>query len=507
MQITTNQFVQLSRGDLRPLTWQFAVSFAKQFDDSVTFFTLDSSLLDGSDILASDADDSVLTEWAKYSYTDYSDRILSLEWSSELDFFNSVIASIADIELNNYDNFFTRGGGSAIEQYLLPRRPVKLLAGFKDERIPQFVGLTDKAPQINRKQRTATLHAEDFLSYIFAKRLDQSVMYVDQRVDEILENLFASAGVIASQMILDIARTTVPFAFFTKDQTIGDAVRDLMQAEMGSLYMDEKGFIVFLNRLRASGASVMTFDSSNIIDYDNSAEASIVNNVKVKAEVREVQPMQVVYSSVQALKILPSSSAEFFFQFEDPVTAIDDIDAYIANSSEDGSGTDVTSSVTVTDTDLFSDTVKVTFANATAFDAYITTLNILGTPARITKIVNVIEKDQTSIDEFEEQTLEIESPYIQDTDNAESIALTLVRHFKDYGNTITMDVKGTPALQLNDVVTIDIDDINDDFIVRKIEHQLRDNKYVQKVTAQKYEIPSYFTLDESQLDGEDVLAA
>lgn len=504
---TSLRFRQLAAGHVRPLSWAFRASFDKAFDPSVTYFELDSSVLDGIDILAADEDTDVITEWSKYIYENYDRRVIGLEWTSELDFFSSITASMADISLNNYDGFFTRGGESPLAPYLLPRRPIKILAGFGGEVLPQFIGLTEKAPVVDRIGRTASLHAEDFLTFIFAKRLDQSQLFLDKRVDEILEELFDLAGVIPSQMQLDIARTTVPYAFFDKNTTIGYAVGELMKAEMGSLYMDETGIIIFRNRLRQSTGSVYTFNEQNIIDYDNSDESKIVNSVSVKAEVREVQPLQVIFNLSEKIFIPGGETVSRFFQFNDPVTSVADIIAYTANSEEDGSGTDLSGVVNIVSQTLFSNTLLVEMENTGSVDAYMTGMTIDGTPVKIARKVDVIEKDQTSIDEFEEQTLEIASPYIQDESQAESIALTIVRHFKDYGNTITMNVKGTPAVQLGDVVLVQIDDIDDTFIIQKQEKQIINSRFGHRITAQKYDIPTYFQLDVSTLDSEDELAA
>lgn len=506
MQTTSLAFRRMAAGHVRRITWQFRAAFEKEFDPSVTLFELNTSVLDGADVLGS-GDSDVITEWNKYIYTDYTPRIIGMEWSSELNYLSSITASMADITLNNYDDFFTRDSGSPLNDYLLPRRPLKLFAGFNNENLPQFVGLSEKAPEVDRTGRTASLHAQDFLTFLFTKKLDQVVMYQDMRVDEILIELFALFGVLPDQMRLEKARTTVPYAFFDKDRSLGSVVQDLMKAEMGSLYMDEEGFIVFQNRLRQKSSPVMTLDGSNIIDYEVSDESQIINRVNVKSEVREVQPLQVIYSSVQPLLVPAGSSASFFFQFEDPVTTIDTIDGYVANTSQSGDGDDVTGLVTVTDTDLFSNSVKVTFANAGTEDAYITTLNIIGNPARVTRVVNIIQKDQDSIDQFEEMAFDVESPYIQDEDAATSIAITLIHHFKDYGSRLVLTVKGSPALQINDVVRVIIDGIDNEFIVLKTENNTLDNKFGQRLTVQKYEIPTYFTLDVSTLNSTDELAA
>jgi plastocyanin len=505
MQTVSDQFMAWAEGDMRPLAWQFRASFDKSFDPDITFFTLDTSLLDGVDILGyTGAND--ITEWDKYNYEPYSDRVISMEWQQEFSFLSSTTAAMADIKLNNYDHLFTKQAGSPLDPYILPRRPIRLLAGFGDEAIPQFVGLTEKIPQVDRKALTAALHAQDFLSYMFTRKLDRTVMYIDLRVDEILAELFALFGVLPSQMLLETAATTVPFAFFEKNQTLGGAVADLMKAEMGSLYMDEQGFIVFKNRLRQAGTPVMTFDETNIIDYSTSNENQIINNVSVKSQVRVVQDKQAVFKLAETIQIDPGDTISKFFNFDDPVTAVDTITFYTANSAQDDSGTDLTSDITIVDQTLFSTSILVEIENTGGTVAYLTALVVYGTPAKITKTVDVILKDQDSIDEFEDQTYSIESKYIQNEDTARSIGLNILRRFKDFNNTITLEVKSNPALQINDTINVVIDGINDNFVINKLRQVLQDGRLQQTITAQKIDATIFFTLDVSLLDGTDVLA-
>lgn len=505
MQSTTNNYSNRAIGQVRPLSHELRFAFDKRFDDTIGVFTLDTSLLDGPDILDYDGNNTI-TEWSKYVYTNYTDRLMSYEITNEIDFLESNISSMLDVELNNFDGYFTYGGNSPIASYLLPRRPVRMLSGFGGDNMPQFVGLTTKTPEPNGKT-TATVHAQDFLTYLYDRKLDQTVMYVGQRVDEILENLFGLFGVLPAQMILDVARTTAPFAYFEKEQTLGSVVNQLMKAEMGSLYMDEVGNIVFKNRLRQSYEPVYTFDNSNIIGYQVSGQDKIINSVLVKSDVREVQPRQPIFDLQETIEIGAGQTVTKFFDFQDPVTSVDNIEFFTANTQADGDGTDVSSSVDIVSQYSFGTSIVVEIQNTSSALLYLTDLVVYGTPAKVVRSINVIEKDQTSIDKFEEQTYTVTSPYIQDYDTAESIALTLVRHYSGYDNSIVMTVKGNFALQLSDVVNVVVDDIDDSYIIRKIVNTVSDGQYKQTLTVQRYTIPEYFTLDESLLNSEAVLAA
>lgn len=503
MQTTTPTFRQHAQGYIRPLTWGLKASFDKTLDPAVEFFTLDSSVLDGDDKLAP-VDSDVIQEWDKYVYADYDDRVIELEWQREENVPFSVNLAIADVKLNNFDNYFTKGAGSPIDANLLPRRPIKILSGFGIQALPQFVGLTSKAPDVDQVTRIATIHAEDFLSFIFERSLKDTVILQSKFTHEVLDVLFQAAGLVPDQYELDTSFNLIDFVFFEKDSKVGDAIRKLMQAELGSLFMDELGKIRFRNRQRVSAPPVMTFNESNIISLDFSDEGEIINVVEITANVRKVQQTQTIYSLGGAVE-LKSGVTELFFNFEDPVTSVEDIVQYTANILADGTGSDITASVDITATVLFATSVKVTFDNS-ADSGFLTALTIYGTPAKITKELFLRSQDDDSVEKFEEQVLPINNDFIQSDSLASSIALSILNYYKDYANTVILEVKGTPALQLGDTFTIDYKNINQDFVLTKSQNTLAGSKFTQILTGKVFNIPDYFTLDESLLDGNEALA-
>lgn len=700
----TTDFDNHAKGQVRPITWQFLASFPKDFDYGVAFFTLDTSTLDGTDILASE-DALELQEWDKYSYNDYTARLMQLEWQREETIPYSVNMATADVKLLNIDNYFTYGdvalmesfydnfddaqldiskwinwggnhvvltggqveitagpeaeyygintqygfdltgsyascelvdagnqaltkvevtpveftnlldrndsmkisvengtvycfkvvntvatnlysvaynssvhkffriresGGttyweystngtswttmhseanpfevtrleyqfycgfwdidiagttaifdnvnclsngersgnqiiSPISSFNLPRRPIRFYAGFDSENLPMFVGLTEKAPKIDRRGNTADLHAVDFLSFLFEQPLDQAVMYTNVKTHTAISNLLVLAGLSTSQFSLDTGYNTINFLYFDKGTRIGDAIRKLVQAEIGSFFMDEMGTIRFRNRDYLPPNTVYNFDLTNVIDYSTSSQDEIINVVEVKANVREVQPMQVVYSLVETIRLMAGETKALFFSFEDPVSTLDTIDAYEAYSNEDGSGTNLTSDIEVTDTDLFTTAVKVTLKNNGAVTAYLTKLNILGTPARVTKQIYIREQDDTSVAQFEERVLTIENDLIQDEDMAQSVALTVLNYYNSFYDKITLEVKGNFALQIGDRINVALDNFDRLYTVSKITNVIEPTRYRQTIEARVYDPVTYFELDVSKLDQTDIL--
>jgi hypothetical protein len=509
MQDTSLRFEQLAKGYVRPISWQLRMSFDKTFEDSIGFFILDSSLLDGTDVLSFNSDDPVQL-WDKYMYEDFSDRTVQLEWQCEEEVPYSVALAMADMEVNNYDGLFTAGGDSPLEPDILPKRPVRILAGFGGENVPQFVGLTQSSPEANYRDKTASFHAVDFLSSLFEKPLDETVMLENVRTDEAIDYLLQLFGLLPEQYFLEEGSNTIGFVYFEKGKKLGEAIRSLVQAELGSFYMDETGTIRFKNSKRAAADPVYTFDKSNIQDFKASNDDNIINVVEINANVREVQAEQLVYT-LSITQALEAGDTEIFLNLNDPITSLNSSISFAANSLEDGSGSDQTGNVTITDIDQFATAVKLTFNNSGS-KAYLTSLQLNGTPAKaVGNPLYVRYSDQDSIDKYDEQVMTINNDFIQNKDQADSVGLTILYNYAPHNNTIELTVKGNPALQVRDVIHVEIDDIDQDYTISKVYNTIQRGKYTQRLIARVYNVPPYFILSSdsdfrSLLDGTDFLA-
>jgi hypothetical protein len=510
MQTTSLGFRQLAAGHVRPLSWDVRVSFDKTFDDAITFFTLDTSVLDGPDLLAP-SDDNPLQLWDKYSYADYTDRTVSIEVTREEMEPYSIAQAYADVTFNNYDNYFTPNSGSPIETTILPRRPFRALLGFGGEVLPQIVGLSEGMPQIDKSSRTASFHVIDFMSYLLDQDISETIILQDVTTAEVLDYLFQFMGLLDTQYSLDDSLNTIKFFYVEKGTKFKTVADKLMEAEIGRLYLDEAGVIRFRNRYNYESIPVYTFDKSNVIDYSVSNETQIINSVKVTSRVREVQLPQSIWTSAIPIAVQPGATVVIWAEFLDPVTsatapaysALETNDSYfISTLSEDGTGAYTDMTIVM---ELFSKSAKLTIENIGASPAYVTAIDIYGTPAKVVDTIKVEEVDQSSIDKYEEQLHEIDNEYIQDESNAQSRALILIHDYAEYGATVDIDVKGNPAIQLGDPVVLDLDGYQGVHIVTKTTNLISEGKFTQRLRARKKTAVTLFTLDASVLDGTDLL--
>lgn len=517
MQATNLSFRQIAGGDVRPLSWALRASFDKQFDPGITFFELDSSLLDGPDVLSTN-DADVVQEWDKYIYTDFSSRVLGIEVTQDQTEPFSVVQSMADITLNNFDGYFTPQGGSPIQNYILPKRPMRLLLGFNGQNLPQFIGLTENMPELDKVSRTVKFHLIDFLTFVFDREITDTAMLEDVSTGEALDFLFQNVGLLPGQFVIDeTSFNRIPWFYVEKGMKLGTIVNELMEAEQGRLFMDELGIIRFLSRQNYNTQPVWKFDHSRIIDYQVSSVDDIINFVRIECDVLGKFENVPLWSASQPILVPAGGSVEVWSAYADPVTAVDSpisSDVEIEGSSfrvtEDKEGTTAGTGVTLTDIDNFSKASKLTFSNSSGSNMYITNLDLWGDAIRIIDTIIVEDFDQDSIDNFDERRYELKTNYIQKQSSAISKAGIMLDDYKDFGSVLDVDVKGMPALQIGDVITLDTDTYSGDFIVTKIIQIMAENKYAQRIRVKFKEPRLYFIISSdsetrSLLDGTDVL--
>jgi hypothetical protein len=519
MQSTSVQFDNLAKGYVRPLSWQVRASFDKSFDPSITFFTLDTSLLDGPDVLAPEGN-NVIPEWAKYNYADYSDRVISVEITQEQLEPYSVVQSFADVVLNNYDSYFTPNAGSPIDQYILPKRPFKLFLGFGDENAPQFFGLSTKTPEIDKGSRTAKFHLIDFLSFIFELEIGNTDLLTDVSTGEALDYLFTQAGLLPGQFILDeTSFNRIPFFYVEKGQKLGTVVRELMEAEQGRLFMDELGIIRFLSRQSYNTTPVYTFTDRNTIDYKVSDEDEVINFVRIQSDILAEFTNTPIWGGSETYYIPAGATLDVWASLDDIQTAVVDptyseteVETSFFTSTLDSGGSTPYTDISLDSIDKFAKSVKMTFENTGTSNAYITKIELWGNAVRVSDTITVEDSDQTSIDNFDLRLYDLKTRYIQKESNAISKASILLDDYKDYGSILEIDVKGNMALQIGDIITANIDGNMGEYAITKIVQIMADARFTQRLTIKNREFRTYFILSSdsearSLLDGTDVLPA
>lgn len=519
MQTVSTRFNELAQGHVRPVSWQVRASFDKAFDPSITFFELDTSLLDGPDLLTSE-DGSIINEWDKYIYETYSDRLISMEITSEEAEPYSVVQSYADITLNNYDGYFTPGNTGPLGNYLRPQRPFRLLMGFGNENVPQFIGLSTDRPEIDKKALTAKFHLIDFLTYIFQLEVGDTIMQENISTGEALDALFQSVGLIPGQYVLDdVSFNRIPWFYIEKGTQLGSVARELMEAEGGRLYMDELGTIRFVSRQSLDMTPVYEFDRSRALPYDTTNQQLLINYMNITVSVLDEFDDVSLWSLSEPVLVKAGGTVDVWSDYADPVTSVDtptfsdaDVEQSHFYASSDIDGETSNTLVVLDSITNFSKSSKMTFSNTDTSDAYIYRVELWGSAVKEADEFTIEDLDQDSIDDNGVQEYKPASlKYLQKENRAVEYLRILIDDYKDYGDSLVLPVKGNPALQIGDTVTLDVDNYVGEYRIRKIAQITSPGRYDQTLTMRQYTPREYFILssdsvDQSLLDGTDVLA-
>lgn len=508
------------------------VSFDKSLSEG-SFFRLNQSQLNGPDILRFAASDADTQSWDFYNYVDYSDRLVSMSWERSIEFPYTVQCGMADFTLDNTDGFFTpMNPKSAIGANNLPARPIRISAGFKSldgaEAIPQMAGITEGMPSTYANAKTVGYHAVDMLQNICGQTLKSVVIARDSRTDEIIADILQSCGLAPSQYSLARGRFTIPFAFFDVGASVGDALKQIVQAEGGFMWLDELGVIRFETYAGRSGVAevVATLSDYQIMSLESGDLSEIINHVKINAELREVQEYQEVYTKSSSLPSSPGQvnpdslwvvpargTKTISCGLSDP--CYDVVAPTIGRASSVSWFTavnlnlvPVTSGVTATGV-LSSKAFNITFTNDNGYNVIIDEMKLWGEPAKVYEVLDYEAYDEESMDSYGDQLLEIgDNQFFQTYQQANSFASTVLKNRSEYNRIIKAEIKGDFAFQLLDLIKIDTssEQYNGIYQITSISYDYSNYRLTTKLTLNATPIyEGEFTLNVSQLNGEDLI--
>ncbi len=449
--------------NFRNVSQSTQVAWKKAYNASYRPFTIGVSLIGAGDGIASEG--AITSDWNNYDYQNETEYVVAVEYERRLNMpLGGLSTAIANVELDNTTGRYTpriAGGSGELFTAQLPRRPIIINAGFDyngiNNQIPQFVGLTTKTPEYSRRSAVVKLEANDFIGYLQNKYIDQTSMYTAQRSDQIIETLLTDLGFATAQYELDTGINIIPFAMFEKGTRFSEAIHQLAQAENAHVYQDEEGKIRFENRQHWDNWPYTevqrVLPTSMVIDAEVAGEDHIINVVEVESNVREKQPAQPIWQLSSAIEIAAGSTEEVFVTFEDPILEAYQPSGYVANSASNGSGTDLSSSVTIQVFDAFAQAAKIRFYNSSTSTAYVTSLIIYGRPAKVTSQVYYREQRDLSVTAYEERPIKISNPYIQNKSWAQSYAGLILNDYANGENLQNIKIRALPELQFGDLVS------------------------------------------------------
>ena len=535
-QTTSSGWNSVVNSSYRQLTTGVLMSWLKTLASGIQYFTINSSLIEGNDILKGGG--SSVSFFDKYNYVDYAQYAKNWSVDRQIGQFPfGMIMAQADVELDNSSKKFLPGYDPTIASGILPNRPLKINLGFNQDSLTIFTGYTGQ-PQLSIRDRNVTLHAYDVMDYInnysfvSTSGTTFSGMQINVTTASAIAYYLGKLGFNTSQYSLDPSlQDPIGFVNVT-DRKFGDVLNDLVNAEQAIMFSDENGLPTFWNRQHfntSSGLGVkFNFDYSNAVDIQY-ANAPIINDVIVKASPRAVKPFQQVYKQGDSQVINAGQSIEIFATFTDddgelPVLSVVaptysatvvNTSYFSANTASDGSGTAKPTALTISNTYLFGTSYKMTVTNTDSVDVYITAMEIYGNPAKVTQHISERYKDNSSIDKYGHnpanngEALEIANDYIQSSSDAQSLAFAIVSQYSAPNRHFTVEVFSHPELQIGDFGYLTIPDTNEIkrvWITGKTDKLAPEGNLTQVLSLEERTLFTYFTINSSTIEGTDVIA-
>ena len=492
--------------------------------------------------------------------------VMQLEWQRGRDLANnlrgeSISGTLKVVLLNTSGIFSSFNTSSALYGNLLPSRKIKLQMGagsfpyafplkFNQD---QWVGYLESVvpfPQISGRD-TAVLSAVGPLGFLNRRTIKVSPQ-ADRRTDQAIGDILDAAGWAASDRDLDEGNTTIKrFSIPPNTRTI-DALRMVENTENGFISETKDGKIKYENRqarfkdtnaitsqATLSDATSTSNFSFNTIEQEDSL-ANIFNEVTIGLKKHTTQAgADIVWihpevgSDSPAIPpgqtriyraVFPQEKADTTQML---FTSADSIGAWtttaattdvLANLSSDGTGTNVTSDLTISNTKT-ANAMDISLTNDNDSTVYITKLQARATIVTQSDTSTITVKDATSENTFGKRSFESNAPFIPSSEEAfRWCQFNLVR-FKDPIQTLKVQIPANrndttlekiQSLDISDRITLDIHtktgliaadkdffiEAISNFVINKAQHQ------TQLVLSPVSSISRFWVLGVSLLESE-----
>jgi len=316
--------------------------------------------------------------------------------------FAALEPGVLNIELDNsdrrYDPWYTAGSlygnlkpGRKIQfTYLYPLPTPGIQEGIVVQSYTLFTGfITDI--RLSGFADTVTITAEDGAGWLRARKPDIALIS-STGVDTAITAILADVDYPFDTNI-ETGVEALPY-YWTSGGSALDEICALANSDLGRFAVEADGTAHFFGRYNSDlvvdilGEDFIGKDIYLPMPWEYSR-----TSVEVKAYPVEVGSTD---STVFTLRDKPLVSAgdsiELWadYNFEDVDVPADGVSvgSYTANTSEDGTGSDLTSDFTVTLT-AYSRRAKLVIANANIADGYVTSLSLKGTPIKTNDVVSV----------------------------------------------------------------------------------------------------------------------
>ena len=337
----------------------------------------------------------------------------------------------------------------------------------------------------NYKARTVTFEIRDRAADAALTRAS-TALQSEKKASEYmvtLAALFDRDAVAGGDQEFDDGLTAVPY-YWLEDEKVWDECGDVAEAHLGRVWFDKDGDMHFddgahfvkpnTDSYDDPTTSQATFTTATFAECNPVyAFNSIYNHVVVEYQPRYTGYVQGIFTASDMIRLRPSvANQPYHAVFDYPATSVTTPASGTDYTAVTAGGASVSVTVSVNATYAASAELYLTNNNA-SWAAYLTQLQVRGSPLLTQEPIKYEVEDSTSIGDYGRRTWTIRNnPYIQTYRHAEMVGDFLLSRFKDPVQTI--ELKGVPArpwLEIGDRVTVTetLTDTDEDYWVGKVQ--------------------------------------
>jgi len=398
------------------------------------------------------------------------------------------------IVLNNDSGLYSPSLSSgALYGSLSPKRAIRVGTGYGGTDRLLFYGFIEEIiPHPHLTEQDCVITAVDGLDFL--SRHDMATaLYKDTLTGTIHGYILTDAGWSATTRTLDTGQDTVPY-WYGHDVRARFAQEEIDDSEQGFSYVGHNGYFNFEDRHHRSTATHQTSQGTFTNTMANITYSlnprNIYNIIKARVTPWTLISPAVILWTLEEEPIIPAGETltwwgeasvsgipVFVDAWTTPVITTD----YQAWTGSGGTGTDMSTSLTITTTKL-AKTIKLQVANGASVPLYLYVLTARGTYYDDQTKVTRKAEDSTSQTAYQKRTLEFDGKYLTDASKAQDLADYSIGKYKDPRAELSMTIMNKNATNLTQILAREISDritvvntelgINGDYFIDYLDHDI-----------------------------------
>lgn len=453
---------------------------------------------------------AVLIDWdADGTYTDEVSRLLAFnirrgrDCSLSEDGYASVEPGFCSLLLDDYDNRYNPfNTSSALYPYVLPNRKIKIQEIFDGVTKNLYTGfIRDIHPE--SKVREVRIDCYDGIDWLQKQKCTRGALHTGYGVHQAIVTLVEDAGwpfsdatgwtfpvtfnsVVFGGSAIENNGDTIPYWWADPGKTVWEEISEIAKAFAGDAFVASDGTFSYNSRLYVTSAKLELVQDMLLKDLDLQVPwRELRNDIAVIAYPRQATAADSDLWCLNDTPLIGAGAtlmlyADFQYQGDrcaaSSLTTLSATTDYTANTLADGSGTSKTDQLAITVT-AYASSAKLEIKNNDAAGIYVTLLKLRGVGLYAQSGTQCLASDATSISTYGQLSLTVNSPWMQEVNEAQNHASYAKSIFTTTRKVIWLRADNRPEIQfvpdLFDVLSIDIDklEIDGNYTVTSIEHE------------------------------------